>query len=206
MVMATFFLILSDWRMCTLPKYREYLYSANSNSCKYPRALYSVFGNGIPRSEVQIQLLPSGHKLDYSESWSRGESPVCHLLRRLKPCVLARRTTFYYPSTQIPSKLPDVSPRKAREWSDDLFGGRVRKSRGFEPCTLSPERSADMLKTLQLLLSPPQPEALDDVLAESFSPQNRREICAASFWIFAAAFYSSMCRVIPNSLFSIQPL
>lgn len=97
-VIVTFFLFfsLSNCRML-LPKYRAYLCPANPDSCKYPRALGSVFGNGIPRSEVQIQLLPSGHKLDYSESWSRRESPVCHRLQRLKPRVL---TTFYYPSPQ----------------------------------------------------------------------------------------------------------
>lgn len=31
-----------------------------------------------------------------------------------------------------------------------------------------------MLKTLRLLLSQPQPKALDDVLAESFSPKSQR--------------------------------
>lgn len=31
----------------------------------YPSAFYMVFGNGIPWSEVQIQLLRSGHKLDF---------------------------------------------------------------------------------------------------------------------------------------------
>lgn len=31
----------------------------------YPSAYSVVFGNGIPWSEVQIQLLRSGHKLDF---------------------------------------------------------------------------------------------------------------------------------------------
>lgn len=62
-----------------------------------------------------------------------------------------------------------------------------------------------MLKTLQPLLLLPEPKALDDVLAESFSPESQRDL-QSKFQIFAAAFYFSMCRVIPNSLFSIQPL
>lgn len=37
-----------------------------------------------------------------------------------------------------------------------------------------------MLETLRVLLSLPLPKALDDVLAESFSPQIA-EICRASF-------------------------
>lgn len=57
---------------------------------------------------------------------------------------------------------------------------KFKSSPNLRLCTLSPLKSADMLKTLQPVLSLPQPKALDDVLAESFSP-NRREICSASF-------------------------
>lgn len=48
---------------------------------------------------------------------------------------------------------------------------RLKSGPNLGLCTLSPERSADMLETLRPLLSPPQPKALDDVLAESFCPQ-----------------------------------
>lgn len=116
---------------------------SSPDSCKYPRALCSVFGNGIPRSEVQIQLLPSGHKLDYSETWSRRESPVCHWLQRL----LARYTTLYDPSTRIPPQSCLIGlARKARESSVEIFGSRGREVWGWRRRRLR-WRSLNLVRT-----------------------------------------------------------
>lgn len=100
---------------------------SSPDSCKYPRALCSVFGNGIPRSEVQIQLLPSGHKLDYSETWSRRESPVCH---SLQPALKAPRARSLHNSLlSIYTNLPKsclIGLRARRT----IFGKRGRKVLG----------------------------------------------------------------------------
>lgn len=42
----------------------------------YPSAFSMVFGNGIPWSEVQIQLLRSGYKLDFLKLGADGVSSV----------------------------------------------------------------------------------------------------------------------------------
>lgn len=50
----------------------------------YPSAFSTMFGNGIPRSEVQIQLPRSGHKLDFLKLGKDGVSGVS-FARALKP-------------------------------------------------------------------------------------------------------------------------
>lgn len=64
----------------------------------YPSAFSSVFGNGIPWSEVHIQLLRSGHKLDFLKLGKDGVSGVS-FTGALKPHL---PTAAFIIITQIP--------------------------------------------------------------------------------------------------------
>lgn len=79
--------------VCVLEKRRE-LKSKSVLTPAYPSAFSMVFGNGIPWSEVQIQLLRSGHKLDFLKLGADVVSSVS-FAGALKPPLA--HCSFHYP-------------------------------------------------------------------------------------------------------------
>lgn len=152
-----------------------------------PPARSSVFSNGIPWSEVQLQLQRSVHKLDFL---SRGTARVSSV--SFTGASLAH-SNFKYHYIGFPGSchVPDWTvtwsvgsgvrcpPVNSEFW---LSSGAASVS--FEPPAvhfIPFLKRSDMLKTLQLVRWPSEPGGLCDVPAESFSKSHRNQLSAFGF-------------------------
>lgn len=151
----------------------------------HPPAHSTMFGNGIPWSEVQVQLQLSVHKLDFLSCGTDRVSAVSFAGASLAYSNL----NYHY----IPLPVSCHVPKWAVTWSvgSGVCSPPVNPELWLSSATVSFEppavrfipflRRSDMLKTLQLMRWPSEPGGLCDVPAESFSKSHRNQLSAFRF-------------------------
>lgn len=150
-----------------------------------PPARSSVFGNGIPWSEVQIQLQQSVHKLNFPSCATDRVSGVSFTGASLA------HSNFNYHYIRFPVSCHVPEWAVTRSVGSGVRCPLVNSELWLSSASVSFEppavhfipflKCSDMLKTLQLVRWPSEPGGLCDVPAESFSKSQRNQLSAFGF-------------------------